>query len=421
MLALVALVIGLAIGILASASRSPVLLRAAAIVEPLGTLWVNAIRMTLVPLVFSLLITSVTSFADVRALSRLGARTVTLFLVLLAGVAVFAAVVSPPIFDRMPVDPATASALRATAVAEPGAVELPTLRGFVVGLVPTNPIRAAAEGAMLPLIAFALLFAIAITRLPADSRALVAGFFRGVGEAMMTIVGWILRLTPIGVFALAIDMGAKLGLSAAGAVLYYVVVLCVLLLVALLALYPLVALFSPTSMREFARACAPAQAVAAGTRSSLASLPALIQGSRSVLGERPGLGGFVLPLCVSTFKINTPISDLVGPLFLAQLYGIDLGFAQIAVMTLVCIAMSFSNPGIPSGGLFVVTAPVMLSAGLPLEGIGLLIAADALPDMFATLFNVTGDMAVATLVAPSVPVEMEIGQDDLLVAAVAGA
>ena len=127
-LALIALVIGLAIGILASASRSPALLRAAAIVEPLGTLWVNAIRMTLVPLVFSLLITSVASFADVRALSRLGARTVTLFLVLLAGVAVFAAIISPPIFDRMPVDPATASALRATAVAEPEASEQATLR-----------------------------------------------------------------------------------------------------------------------------------------------------------------------------------------------------------------------------------------------------------------------------------------------------
>ena len=104
-----------------------------------------------------------------------------------------------------------------------------------------------------------------------------------------------------------------------------------------------------------------------------------------------------------TFKLNTPVSDLVGPLFLAVLYGIHLEPAQIAVMTLVTIAMSFSNPGIPSGGLFVVTAPVMMSAGMPLDGIGLLIAADSIPDIFATVVNVTGDMGVAAMVAETTP------------------
>jgi Na+/H+-dicarboxylate symporter len=112
----------------------------------------------------------------------------------------------------------------------------------------------------------------------------------------------------------------------------------------------------------------------------------------------------VLPLSVATFKINTPIADLVGPIFLAHLYGVPLSAGAIATMTLITIALSFSNPGIPSGGLFVVTAPVLLSAGIPLDGIALLIAADAIPDIFNTVINVTGDMTVAAILAPEAPV-----------------
>jgi proton glutamate symport protein len=398
---LAALVVGVAAGIGVSAARSSHLDAAASLVAPLGTLWVNAIRMILVPLVVSLLVTSVATFTDARSLGRLGARTITAFLVLLAGAAILAALAGPPLFEQMTIGPEARAALRAQMHVPDAASapELPTLRGFIVGLVPVNPVRAAADGAMLPLIVFTLLFAIATTRLPEERRGLITGFFRAVGDAMLVVVGWILRLTPIGVFALALGMGRDLGLATAGAVGYYVVVLCGMLLVVMIAVYPVVAVFSRTSLSAFARACAPVQAVAAGTRSSLATLPAMIDASRRSFGDRPGLTGFVLPLAVSTFKLNTPVSDLLGPLFLAHLYGIALNPAQVVVMTLVTIAMSFSNPGVPSGGLFVVTAPVMLSAGLPLDGIALLIAADAIPDVFATVVNVTGDMGVAALVA----------------------
>ncbi len=404
-LGLAALVVGLGAGIGVSAARIGPLDALAGLIEPLGALWVNAIRMVLVPLVVSLLFTSVTSFADVRSLGRLGARTITWFLVLLAGAAVFAALVGPPLFARLSISAEASSALRAQSQSSmPAAIpELPTLRGFIVGLVPTNPIRAAVDGAMLPLIVFTLLFALATTRLPDDRRAIVTGLFRAVSDAMLVIVQWILRLTPVGVFALALGMGKDLGLAAAGAVGYYVVVLSGMLLALTLAVYPVVAIVTRRSPLAFARAVAPAQAVAAGTRSSLASLPTMIASARASYGDRPGLGGFVLPLAVSTFKLNTPVSDLVGPLFLAQLYGIHLEPSQIVVMTLVTIAMSFSNPGIPSGGLFVVTAPVMMSAGMPLDGIGLLIAADSIPDIFATVVNVTGDMGVAAMVAETTP------------------
>ena len=398
---LVALVAGLGAGMIVSAAGSRWLAGLAALVEPLGTLWVNAIRMVLVPLVVSLLFVSVTSFADMRSLGRVGARTITWFLILLAGAAVFAALAGPPLFDRLEIPPEASAALRAQgqSSAPEAPPELPTLRGFVVGLVPTNPVRAAADGAMLPLIVFTLLFALATTRLAADDRDRVTGFFRAVSHAMLILVHGILRLTPVGVFALALGMGKDLGIAAAGALGYYVLVLSGMLVALTIFVYPVVAIATRRSPLAFAQAAAPAQAVAAGTRSSLASLPAMIESARARFGDKPAIGGFVLPLAVSTFKLNTPVSDLVGPLFLAHLYGIRLEPSQVVVMTLVTIAMSFSNPGIPSGGLFVVTAPVMMSAGLPLDGIGLLIAADSIPDVFATVVNVTGDMGVAAIVA----------------------
>jgi Na+/H+-dicarboxylate symporter len=402
-LALAALLAGLLLGAAAAATDSPALRAIVRLVEPLGAIWVSAIRMTLVPLVVSLLVTSVAGVADVRAVGRLGARAVAWFLALLVGASVLAALATPPLMAGLDIDPTAAAALRASATdsiaADGAAPELPTVRGFVVGLVPTNPVKAAADAAMLPLVVFVVLFAAAVTRLPAAARDPVVIFFGAVRDAMLVLVQWVLRVTPIGVFALAADMGAQLGLSAAGAIGYYVLVLCGLITVVALACYPIAALFGRTSMGRFARAAAPAQMVAVSTRSSLASLPALVDGARRHLGDRPAIAGFVLPLAVSTFKLNTPLADLAGPLFLAHLYGIDLTTAQIATMTVVCIAMSFSNPGIPSGGLFVVTAPVMLSAGMPLDGIGLLIAADAIPDVFNTFVNVTGDQTVAAILS----------------------
>lgn len=409
-LGLLALVAGILAGSLVRASDSATLRAIAAFIEPAGTLWVNAIRMTLVPLVVSLLVTSVNSFADARAVSRLGGRTIALFFALLVVSSVLAVTAAPWLIGLYDVDPTAVDALRARAAGTAGPtgpVELPTLRGFLVGLVPVNPLRAAVDGAMLPLIVFTALFALATSQLPAHRRRAIDDFFAAVRDAMLVVVGWILALTPIGVFALALAIAGELGMAAAGALGWYVIVISVLLVVLTLLLHVLVPLAARISPRTFARAVAPAQLMAAGSRSSLASLPALIDGARRTYGDRPGITGLVLPLAVSTFKINTPISELVGPLFLAHLYGIELSFAQIATMALMTIALSFSNPGIPSGGLFTIMAPVMMAVGLPLEGIGLLIAVDAIPDLCATVANVTGDMAVATLLVPEAPLADE--------------
>jgi len=392
---MLALAVGFCVGLALAGNTAPA---AAGFVEwsgLAGQLWVNALRMVLVPLVVALLVTSVAGMDDLRVLGRLGARTLGLFLALLVGTAVLAVLVAPPLLSGVGVEGGK-ELLGAHALEEIPSTALPTLRSFLLGLIPVSPLKAAVDGAMLPLIVFTLLFAWAATRLPKEAQAPLFGFFRAVRDAMLVLMRGVLLFTPLGVFGLSVGLGAGPGLTLAGSVGRYLLVICGLQLTVTALLYPIV-LFGGRSLRRFARSSLPAQTVALGTRSSLASLPALIEGYRKGYGERPGVTGFVLPLCVSTFKLNTPISDLVGPLFLAALMGATLSTGQIAAMAVVAVAMSFSNPGIPSGGLFVVTAPVMMAAGLPLEGIGLLVAVDAIPDLCATLLNVTGDMAVGTL------------------------
>jgi proton glutamate symport protein len=407
-LGLVALVAGILAGTLVRTTDLPALRAAAAVIEPLGALWVNAIRMTLVPLVVALIVTSVNSFADARAVSRLGGRTLAIFVVLLVLSSALAITAAPPLVAMYDIDPQAAAALRARATMPVGPVELPTVRGFLVGMIPVNPLRAAVDGAMLPLIVFTALFALATSQLPPNRRRAIDEFFTAVRDAMLVLVRWILALTPIGVFALSLSIAGELGMAAAGALGWYVITISALLVTLTLLLYVVVFLWARVSPRTFARAAAPAQLMAAGSRSSLASLPALIDGARRAYGDRPGITGLVLPLAVSTFKINTPVSELIGPVFLAHLYGIDLSFAQVLSMALMTIALSFSNPGIPSGGLFTIMAPIMMSVGLPLEGIALLIAVDAIPDLFATVANVTGDMAAATIVLPQAPLAGDV-------------
>jgi Na+/H+-dicarboxylate symporter len=207
-----------------------------------------------------------------------------------------------------------------------------------------------------------------------------------------------ISLAPVGVFALALTLAARVGASVAGALGYYVLIVCAMFVVQLMALYPVVALAGQVPLRRFAQATFTAQAVAFGSRSSLASLPALIEGANEGLELHPGISGFVLPLAVSTFKIGVPISWVVGALFIARLHDVPLDYSQIALVAAGAIILSFSTPGIPSGSL-VLMAPLLASIGLPVAGIGILIALDVFPDSFKTTLNVTADMAAAAILS----------------------
>ena len=403
--ALVALALGLAFGIMASGSESA--MKAVEYIEPLGTMWVNAIRMTVIPLIVASLLVAVSGAAP-RTVGRLGARSFLVFVLLLSLIAALTAVVAPLVFDGLTIDTASAQSIRgdAAAAARP---ELPTFASWLVSLVPANPIKAAADGAMLPLVVFTLLFGLALGRLDDATRKPVVGFFQGVAEATTVLVRWILALAPIGVFALSLSLASKLGSGVIGAVGFYLVAHSALLVGAVLVLYLVVALFARVPLGQFVRAALPAQIIAVTTRSSMAALPAMLTSSERTLGLPRPVTSFALPLAVSTFRPNGSVSWVVMALFAAKLYGVDIGTAEIATLAVTSVLMSFSVPGIPSGSLFII-APFFAGVGIPPESVGVLIALDLIPDVFKTLCNVTGHLAAATLVARADPVRVPAGE-----------
>jgi Na+/H+-dicarboxylate symporter len=276
-------------------------------------------------------------------------------------------------------------------------VTLPPFRDWLVDLLPPNPVQAAAEGAILPLVMFTVIFGLAATRITPAYRDTINRAAKAVSETILVVVDWILATAPIGVFALTLTLAAQTGASLIGAVAGFLVVVAILLTGATLATYPLVKIFGGFSMGQFARACAPAQAVGFSTRSSLASLPPMLEEAERTLHLKPEVTGLVLPAAVSVFKYASPMSRIVGTFFVASLFGVELGPIEIGALAAGMGVLSFYSPGIPSGGLFVV-APLWMAFGLPMEGIGILIALDLIPDMILTVANVTGDMAVAAIV-----------------------
>ena len=401
---LIALLLGISFGIVVSTAQHPALSAMVAVIEPVGTLWINAIRMTVIPLVVGSIVVGVASAPDTRTIGRIGTRALVLFLVLLAAGGIFAALVAPPLMARIPLDPAAVAALResgalAASAASESVRKIPTFAQWLTDLVPVNPIKAAADGAMLPLIVFSICFGLALTRLTTDARLPIVQFFHGVSEAALTLVRWVLVAAPAGVFALAVPLAARLGLAAAGALAAYIVVTSLILATfSIVVLYPLATLGGRVSMPDFARGIFAAQAVAFSTRSSLAALPAMMESARSQLGLPPQIVSFFLPLAASTFRIGGALAITTGVIFVARLYGVELQPSQLATIVLTVVLTTFSIPGIPAGSV-VVMVPVLLAAGLPVDGMGILLGVDTIPDMFRTTANVTGDMVAATVLA----------------------
>ena len=401
---LIALVLGLGLGLIVSSTGNPALATAARWIEPLGTLFINAIRMTVIPLVVGSLITGIAAAPAPSALGKVGARAVVFFVVTLFAAAIVTAIVAPPVLARFTIDPAAQAALQASAssAATTTAESVRRIPGFaqwLIELVPPNPVKAAADGAMLPLIVFTLAFGLAVAGLQGETRAVVVRVFESIRDSAMILVRWILWTAPAGVFALALALVVRVGASAIGALAGYIgLVVAITALFAVVVLYPLAAILGRVPILEFARAALPAQAVAFSSRSSLAALPAMIESARDRLRLPDEITSFFIPLAASVYRIGAAIGQTVGVVFIAQLYGVLLGPAQLATVVLTSVATSFSVPGIP-GGSIVIMAPVLMAAGLPVEGIGILLGADTIPDMFRTTINVTGHMAVAAAVA----------------------
>src|SRR5438045_773808 len=399
---LLGLGVGLGAGIGIAATQNPSLLSAADAIAPIGTLWVNAIRMTVIPLIVSLVITGVASASDVKAVGRLGGRTLAVFIVMLAIATLIMMPLAVALFAWLPhlitvrpsLPPGAADAAQSLTSGTPSV----GFWSWLTSLIPTNPVNAAANGAMLPLILFTLLFGLAIGNTPTAARTTLLGFFKAVTEAMLVLVRWVVRLAPIGIFGLMLPLGAHGGVGLAGAVGFYVVAYSAASVLFVLLLYPALAIVARIPVRVFARTALPAQLIAFSSSSSIASLPALVEGAEQKLRLPKEVTGFVLPLAVSMFKFAGPVAWPLGSLFVAWFYGVELHTPQYLTIAFAAIFLGFAAPGVPRGA-FLMLAPLFLAMGLPLDGIGILIAVAALPELFATVTNATGDLAATALVA----------------------
>ncbi len=404
---LIGLALGLAVGAVAAAYGGPGAPRIIEGVEALGGLWLNALRMTVVPLIFAVLVSGIAQVSDAAATGRLAMRAVLWFLALLVVSGVTAVAFVNALLTAWPVGEAASAALRAGALApEAGTPTAPDFVSWIKGLAPANPIKAAAEDAILPIVVFAVFTGFALTRMPAERGRILLEVFNSLGEAMIVIVRWVLMAAPLGVFALGLGVGLRAGVGAAGVLGHYIVTASATGLLITLIAYGLAVTVGRMAPARWARATAPVLATAFATQSSLACLPAMIERTRDDLGVSARVANLVLPLAVAVFRMTSPAVNLAVCIFVAQVYGLQPSGLQYLGAVLVALAVSVGSVGLPGQVSFIVSvAPICLALGLPLDLLPILLAVEVVPDIFRTLGNVTGDMAIAGIVAKDEPPE----------------
>ncbi|WP_233543202.1 dicarboxylate/amino acid:cation symporter [Sphingomonas edaphi] len=397
-LVLGALLVGLLLGALATQAGDGVREPMVRVASTIGGLWLDALKMTVIPLIIALLITGIVSGADHARAGGIARRSILWFVVLLTASAVFGAFAMPALLNAFPLPAEAAEALRAglaSVDSKATAASVPTVQDWLKSVVPTNPIAAAANDQVLALVVFTAIFAFAVTRIEGEGRLAIARFFKGVQDAMLIVVGWVLWLAPIGVLGLAFAVGAGAGGAAFGAVLHYVVMVSIVGIIVMLAGYAIAVLFGRWKLGEFARAMIPPQAVAISTQSSLASLPAMLEASRR-LGLPQRNADVSLPLAVALFRATGPAMNIAVAIYVAYWMGIDLNAGNLIAGIAVASVASYWAVSLPGALSFVTSiAPIALAMGIPIEPLALLIAVEVIPDIFRTLGNVTLDVAVS--------------------------
>ena len=361
----------------------------------IGTLWLRALQMTIIPLVAALLVLGISQMAQAARAGVTAQRMLAIMLAALVFSGLVSAVLMPLLLSAFPI-PASASAMLAT---DSGAAqEVPEIWAFLESLVAPNLIAAAAETAMLPLTIFFALFAVAVARLPGTQREMMVGFFHALANVMLTLIGWVLWAAPVGVFALAVGVAARSGGGAFAALGHYILVVSAMGAVVLLAAYVLGIVLGRKSPLVFAREMIPAQAVAISTQSSLASLPAMLASARR-MGVRDSTAEFVLPLAVAIFRATSPAMNMAVAIYVAHLAGVTLTPVALMAGVAVALIISVGSVSLPGSISFVVSiGPIARAMGVPVEALSLLVAVEMLPDIMRTLGNVTMNVAVASSV-----------------------
>lgn len=402
----VGLAAGLLLGLVAAALNArgqPALLDAVRRLRPLGTLFLNLLSMVVIPLVATALFSGIAKLGDLRTVGRLVLRTLAFFW----GTAVLAIVigfaVGALLLPRAALRPDQQEILRATtadsSLAQRAAESLPTGARFIVELIPANPVKAAVDGNLLPVIVFVTFFAIAAAALPAGKRAALTDLADVATDALIRIVHWVLLIAPVGIFALVAPIVGQFGMSLVQAMAWFIVAVVLGLMIFIGAVYiPAIAVATRVEPGRFLRAAVPSMLMGFSTTSSLATLPTMLEAAdRDLRLPRP-ISGFVLPLGASVNRAGSALFQAVAVLFIARLYGIPFGFGQIVQAGAAVFLASLTVASVPAASV-VSLLPAFATTGLPISGLSILIGLDRIPDMFRTMTNVTGHLVGATVIA----------------------
>ena len=388
----IGLVAGLLVGLVAALSGAEWLIAIAVGVEPIGIAFVNLLKMVVIPLIVVIIFVGVGTLGDLRRLGQLGALTLLFFATtsavgVLMGMGVMQVLL--PLANDAAAQAITASSAEAPVL--PGIVE------FLLSLIPSNPFQAATEGALLPLIVFTIFVAAASGALPDNEREQLLALANAITAALVKLVHWILLLAPVGVFALAAPVAARTGwamLQSLGA--FMLAVFLGLTLFIALVFMPLVSLLGGMRVGLFLRACINPLIIAATTSSTAATVPAMLEASEGELRLSRAVTSFVIPLGAGIGRCGTALFQGASIVFLAWLFGVPMEATAIGGAVLATFIVSFTVAGIPAGGVFSL-APALGSVGVPLDGLGILLGVDRIPDMARTTTNVAAILACAVV------------------------
>ncbi|MGB3726756.1 MAG: dicarboxylate/amino acid:cation symporter [Glaciecola sp.] len=357
-----------------------------------GKIFVNSLKMLVVPLVFVSLVCGVSSLSDPSKLGRLGGKSLALYLlttfIAVSFALVMALIIQPGEGFTIPTE------------AQFAAKEAPGLAQVIINMFPSNPIAAMAEGNMLQIIVFSLLVGVAISMAKEQGEKVRAGF-EALNEVIMKVVVIIMNLAPYGVFFLMAKLAATVDINAFGNILQYFILVFLLLIMHALITFPVLlatlAKLNPVTLFYKMKDTA---IFAFSSSSSSATLPITMATARNKMGVDRSVASFTIPLGATINMDGTAIMQGVATVFIAQVYGVDLSTSDLIMVVLTATLASVGTAGVPGVGL-IMLAMVLQQVNLPVEGIALIIGIDRLLDMTRTVVNVTGDCTVACIVAKS--------------------
>lgn len=385
------LFLGLAVGLGAAATDNPLLHAIARESAPLGKLFINAIKMIVIPLVVSVIFASIARLGDIRKLGKIGGLTlafywVTLIPAIIIGMAVtafglrFAPKVDMPSVDAAPIP------------------KLQSITDFIVSLVPPNPFAAAADGAILPLIVFTVLFAAAAGTLAKERRDRMVTAAEDISQALIKLVWWILYTAPIGIFGLIAPATALLGWGLIQSLGVFIVCVFVALLIFVAVIYiPLLIFLGKMRPTKFFKGTLGAASIAFSTTSTAAAIPVSLEETTKNLGVSDTIADLIIPLGASMYRPGSALFQGAAIIFLAHIYNVPIAIGMVGAVILATFLVSLTVAPVPSSGV-VTMAPALDAIGVPVAGLALILGIDRIPDMMRSCVNVLGQISTAVLV-----------------------